>query len=62
MRTLGELNKATRTRLSDYISKWPTLGTTQLAEDLYLRPTTVAAVRANLTRKLSKKFNEYCGG
>lgn len=58
MRTLKELNKETQTRLRDYISKWPTLPSKSLAADLYLAPTTVAAVRAHITRDRERRFNE----
>lgn len=58
MRTLKELNKETQTRLRKYVATWPTISTKELAEDLQLRTTTVAAVRAHLTRNLNKRFNE----
>lgn len=62
MRTLAQLEKGTQTRLRDYISKWPTMSTKDLANDLYLRNTTVAAVKAHLTRSMTRRFNELMGG
>lgn len=58
MRKLNELNRRAQTRLSDYIRMWPTATAKELAEDLYLRSATVAAVRAHITRSNVKKFNE----
>jgi FixJ family two-component response regulator len=58
MRTLNELSKETQGRLRDYIARWPTLTSKQLAEDLSLKPTTVAAVKANITRKRDREFNK----
>ena len=58
MRNLKDLNKDTQSRLRDYIAKWPTVSTKNLATDLYLAPTTVAAVRAQITRQRERRFNE----
>ncbi len=58
MRKLESLNKSTQTRLRKYIEQWPTIPTKELADDLYLRNTTVAAVKAHITRRLQKRFNE----
>ena len=62
MRRLKELDKKAQARVRDYIAKWPTLSTRQLASDLYLRPTTVAAVRAHITRRAERRFNEVMSG
>lgn len=62
LRTLGMLTKDTQTRLRDYIAKWPTVSAKELAADLNLRPTTIAAVRAHLTRQKNRRFNEELHG
>ncbi len=51
MRKFTDLSKDARNRLSLYVSQWPTITTKTLAEDLQLSTKTVAAIRANQTRK-----------
>ena len=57
MRLLKDLDKDARIRVRDYVKSWPTLSAKELASDLYLKPTTIASIRANLTRNTAKKFN-----
>ncbi len=58
MRRLKDLNKDSQARIRKYVAQWPTIDTKQLAVDLYLEPTSVAAIKAHLTRNRDRKFNE----
>jgi len=62
MRTFKELDKDARIRVRLYIQQWPTVTTRDLARDLNLRPTTIAALRANFSRARDKKFNTLLAG
>jgi len=50
-RTFSKLPKDQRARFTDYIRRNSTLRSSVLAEDLNLDSGTVAAVKANLTRR-----------
>jgi ribosome-binding protein aMBF1 (putative translation factor) len=58
MRNLQDLSKDAQQRIRNYVRSLPTISSKELANDLYLRVTTIAAIRANITRKNVKQFNK----
>ncbi len=58
MRNFSNLKKAAQGRLSEYVRYHRDVSSKDLADDLHLTVQTIAAIKANITRKVDKAFNE----
>jgi hypothetical protein len=58
MRKLSELSKDQQKRIKNYVIQWPTLSAKQLGDDLYLKSSSIAAIRAHITRNLNSRFDQ----